>query len=324
MPLEAFAVGRVDGAYHDEGFIIDLVADTLDLIDLPVGAGAEQNIFIRMRVGAFAVQDRDAALDLFVDARGDTVAVARDDRHQLSRIVAVHDLIDENAVGDGHDKAVERRVDRTVNDTAEEDDDAVNSEGDEAEGELRVLAADRHDDEIGAAGRGIAHIDTCKACAGEDAAEYRSEDRFALIEREMRHQIVDDDRGEKDRLRRAEEEPQTERFETDYNDRDIDNDRSETDRYKAVRQLIHDDRDAGYPAGREIGSNGEVIHAGAVEKTADDIEKHVNGKRLRLYSQFFFKIQFALVRTERFLFHSSSVPARSYITRNTEGVPAKR
>ena len=100
----------MDGVDRDEGVLVFLEHDFLELVDLEARDDAVEHFLGLARVAALPVQQRDAAAESVIEGRGDLIVLVRDDHDGVRLVEAFDDDIDHLRDDEVRDERVHRLV----------------------------------------------------------------------------------------------------------------------------------------------------------------------------------------------------------------------
>ena len=279
---EALAVGFVDGGEHHDGAGVDAVDDPPGVEDLHLGADTHQHLVGLAGVGAPDVCQGRAAADLFHDVVGDLLGLVADHQQHAPGAGTVHELVDDGGGNEGHQHAVEDRVDIAEDVAAGEDHRPVHGDGDRPDGQMGLELADAHDDEVRAAGGGAGHIDGRKAHAGQGARKEGGQQgvggRVGIAAQQRDHDVQEEGRDQH-ALDGLEEEHPAQQTVADQGHGNIDDQRHQADA-EGRYVMMHDHGDTGDAARREVRVGRKIGDTQGVEEAAQQIVGQVVADQL--------------------------------------------
>ena len=257
--------------------------------DLHLGADHHQHLVGLAGVGALHVQQGGASVDLLHNGLGDVLGLVADDLQHAAGAGAVHQLVDDGGGDEGHQDAVEHRVDVVggafipEDDAAQQNDGAVHGDGDGADGEMGLQLPDAHNDEVRTAGGGARNIDQGQAHAIEGAGKERGQKGIAGglgIEAEGLDQIVREEGGDDHALDGFEEKhpPQQKEGAQGYGNVDAEGDGADAQAgQRGLGEVMDDHRHAGDAAGDKGSVFGKIHNAHGEQEAAHHIVDEVAG-----------------------------------------------
>ena len=253
---------------NDERFGVDLADNGLQLRGLPPPDGAEQNLLLLAGITAAALQNRDAAVELFLDGLNNVLKAFGDDERDRGIVQPIDDPVHHDGRHIERHGGIEGLADIVIDCAGQGDDGQIDRQQNPPKRQRTEAPPEQARADIRAAGGRAAEEHQPQPHAGEDAAIERAEQNFRLRRRDA-CEHVHQQRAGQHTGQRAEEKLPPEPLAAQNEQRYVDEDAVKADAAPAG-QLQEQHADTAHAADVDLVRQQEEIKAQREDRAAED------------------------------------------------------